>query len=55
MKTAWYWHENRQVNQWNQIEDRDNNPHTNEYLIFDKEAKKYKMENRKPLQQMVLV
>ena len=39
MKTAWYWHENRQVDQWNQIEDPNINLHTFEHLIFDKKAK----------------
>ena len=39
LKTAWYWHTNRQEDQWNQIEDPDINPHTYEYLIFNKEAK----------------
>ena len=39
MKTAWYCHKNIEVDQWNWIKDLDINPHTYEYLIFDKEAK----------------
>ena len=39
IKTASYWHKNKQVNQWNWIEDPDINPHTYEQLVFDKEAK----------------
>ena len=39
MKTAWFWHKNKEVNQWNLIEDLDINPHAHENPIFDKEAK----------------
>ena len=39
MKIAWYLHKNRNIDQWNWIDDLDINSHTYEHLIFDKEAK----------------
>jgi hypothetical protein len=38
-KTACYWYGDRQVNQWNRIEDPEMNPHTYVHLIFEKGAK----------------
>ena len=39
MKTAWYWYKNRDIDQWNQIEDPNINSHTYEHLLFNKEAR----------------
>ena len=39
MTTAWYWYSDRNVDQWNRIEDSEMNPHTYGQLIFDKGAK----------------
>jgi hypothetical protein len=54
IKTAWYWYSNRQVDQWNTIEDPEMNPHTYRHLIFDKGAKTIKWKKRQHFQQMVL-